>query len=290
METKLLNIEGQKLVAICLNPEAQGEPVILIHGITGSISSWTVNPLPFILEQGPCYALSLPWHFPAAFPKNFLQEQITAEMMARVMTEAIRQLIGDRPATLMGHSTGGFAALNIAAHYPALVRRVISVSGFAHGRWIGFLGFYQRLVRMGGAGRFLFKMIYRMAGINPAVFRAVFKIYAADSKALYANPDVDEAIGKTLPDFQQLNLDSMAQYFHAMPDVDITPLLARIQCPALVITGDLDTTVPPSESRKIAASLPNAELALIQGAGHLPFLERPVEYQKALRTWLEKTR
>jgi len=34
-----LNIDGHRLCAICLNPEAQGEPIILIHGITGSISS-----------------------------------------------------------------------------------------------------------------------------------------------------------------------------------------------------------------------------------------------------------
>ena len=57
-----------------------------------------------------------------------------------------------------------------------------------------------------------------------------------------------------------------------------------------MITGDLDPIVPPEESRKIAAKVAGAELSLIQGAGHLPFLERPVEYQAALSAWLEKIR
>lgn len=52
METKTieLNIEGQKLAAVCLNPGAAGKPIIMIHGITGSVAAWEVNPLPFILE------------------------------------------------------------------------------------------------------------------------------------------------------------------------------------------------------------------------------------------------
>ena len=285
-----LDIDGHRLCAICLNPEAQGEPIILIHGITGSISSWLVNPLPFVLEQGPCYALSLPGHFPAAFPPGFRQDQLTAEMLARVMAEAIRQTVGERPVTLLGHSTGGFSALNIAARYPQMARRVVSISGFALGKWIGALGFYQWLVRSGGLGKAVYKAIYRFAGTNTDILRTTLRIYAADAKALYANPDMAETVEKALPDFRQLDLDAMVHYFSAMPGIDITPLLSQIQCPTLAIAGDLDPTVPVDESRKIAAAIPGAELALIRGAGHLPFLERPIEYQAALSGWLNKTR
>jgi pimeloyl-ACP methyl ester carboxylesterase len=284
-----INIEGHKLAVLPINPGAKGEPLILVHGITGSVSSWVVNPLPIVLEQGPCYALSLPGHFPAAFPPDFKQEQLTAEMVARIMAEAIHQLAGDRPVTLMGHSTGGFAALNIAAHYPKLARRIVSISGFAHGRWTGALGMYQRLVRMGSAGKGLYKMLYRMAGASPSMLSAILRIYAADVKALYANPDIDELVERTLYNFQHLNLDSMIQYFLVMPDIDISSLLSKIQVPTLVITGDQDPIVPPEESRKIASKVLGAELSLIEGAGHLPFLERPLEYQAALSSWLEKT-
>ena len=128
------NVEGQRLAALPINPGASGEPVILLHGITASVYTWQVNPWPVILEQGPCYALSLPGHYPAQFPPGFRREQLTAEMMARVLTATIRQLAGDRPVTLIGHSTGGFAALDIAAHTPEIAARVVSIAGFARGR------------------------------------------------------------------------------------------------------------------------------------------------------------
>ena len=228
-----INIKGHKLAVLPINPDAKGEPLILVHGITGSIAAWEVNPLPFVLEQGPCYALSLPGHFPAAFPANFKREQLTVEMMARIMAEAIHQLAGDRPVSLMGHSTGGFAALNIAAHYPELARRVVSISGFAHGRWTGVLGMYQRFVRMGIVGKGLYKMLYRMAGTSPSMFRAILRIYAADVKALYANPDINEVVERTLYNFRHLNLNSMIQYFLVMPDIDISSLSHRFRLPLL---------------------------------------------------------
>jgi pimeloyl-ACP methyl ester carboxylesterase len=288
-DPQTFNIEGHTLAALPINPGAAGEPVILVHGVTGNIAIWQVDPLSFILEQGPCYALSLPGHYPAAFPPGFQQEQLIAEMLARVMAEAIHRLVGERPVTLMGHSTGGFAILNIAARYPGLARRAVSIAGFAQGRWTGFLGFYQRLVRMGILGKALFKSVYKLAGASPQVFKLMMRVYAPDVYALYANPDTAEALELSLFNYQHLDLDAMVQYFTVMPDIDITALLPYIQAPTLVIASDRDPTIPPDESRVIASLVPNAELALIHGAGHLSFLESPVEYQVALSAWLKKT-
>jgi len=288
-EHQTFDIEGHTLAALLLNPGAMGEPVILVHGISASIATWQVNPLPFILEQGPCYSLSLPGHYPAAFPTGFQQEQLTAEMLARIMSEAICRLVGKRPVTLIGHSTGGFAVLNIAARYPELARRIVSIAGFVHGRWIGLLGLYQRLVRTGGTGKALVKALYRLAGASPGLFRAVLRTYAADARAMYANPDIEEVVELNLFNYQNLDLDAMVQYFSVMPEIDITSLLPQIRVPTLAIAGDRDPTVPPEESRKIISMVSNAELALIPGAGHLPFLERPLEYQSVLAAWLKKT-
>ena len=283
------DIEGHTMAALALNPGTAGEPVILVHGITGNIAIWQVNLLPMLLEQGPCYSLSLPGHFPAAFPPGFRREQLTAEILARVMAGAVRQMVGERSVTLMGHSTGGFAALNVAAHYPGMARRIVSMSGFAHGRWTGFLGLSQRLVRTGEVGKTVFKTIYRLAGATPVLFRAALRKRIVDLKTPYVNPKLDEVIGLILFNFQNLDLDAMAQYFAVMPDIDITPLLSHIQVPTLMIASERDPSVPPEESRKIAAMLPGAELAILPGVGHLSFLERPVQYQSVLSTWLQKT-
>lgn len=284
-----MEVEGHALAAFCLNPGAGGEPVILLHGITGTIFSWQVNPAKFVLDIGPCYALSLPGHFPAIAPADFKQHPVTAEWMTRLLREGIRQLVGNQPVTLFGHSTGGFAALALAAQYPEIARRVVSISGFSHGRWTGILGMYQRIVRLGWLGEAYYKFMYRILMPHPALYRWAMRLYAADTRSLYANPDMKEIIERTFPSFQRLDLDAMIRYFRDMPQIDITSQLAGIRAKTLLLTGDLDPIVPPEQSNRASKLIPNAELAVIKGAGHLPFSERPLEYNQALSRWLAKT-
>ncbi len=58
---------------------------------------------------------------------------------------------------------------------------------------------------------------------------------------------------------------------------DSTALLQEIEVPVLVVAGEADALIPPSESEAMAAALPNARLVLLPGSGHLPPLERPDE-------------
>ena len=90
--------------------------------------------------------------------------------------------------------------------------------------------------------------------------------------------------------YRSLDLDAMALYFLAMPEIDISPLLMQIRVPTLAIAGARDRTVPPDESRRIASLVPNAELTLIPGVGHLSFFDCPHEYQVKLSSWLQETR
>lgn len=284
-----LNIDDHKLAAICLNQGASGEPVILLHGITSSISFWQTNPARYILDIGPCYALSLPGHFPAVAPGKFNNTPLTGDTVTHLLEKAIRQLTGDQPATLIGHSTGGFAVLALAASQPKIARRVVSISGFSHGRWTGILGLYQHIARWGWPGETYFKTMYRMLMLNPEIFRWALRFYVADTRALYAHPDLNEVMARSFPDFCRLDLDSIIRYFKDMPQIDITPQLSNIQAKTLVVTGNRDPIVPPSQSYQIAKLVANAELATIQGAGHLPFTERPVEYNQRVSRWLAQT-
>lgn len=289
MTLRFMQIEDHTLAALPLNPGAAGQPVILLHGITGSVNFWITEPSPLLLEQGPCYALSLPGHYPAAFPAGFRAESLTAEMIARVLTAAIRELAGERPVTLIGHSTGGFAALAIAAFTPEIAYRILCIDGFAHGQWAGALGLYQRLARSGTVGKSVFKAIYKSAGASRTMFRLGWTMYVANRRTLDTYPHLDQALSNTYPDVKRLDLDAMIHYFGRMPDIDISDVLPRITAPTLVVAGERDPIVPPAQARLIAHKVPHAELALIGGAGHLPFMERPVEYDQVVSSWLRKT-
>lgn len=70
---------------------------------------------------------------------------------------------------------------------------------------------------------------------------------------------------------------------------DSTPDLSGIDVPALVVTSTGDTLIPAEISAPMAEQIPGAELAVIQGAGHLSNLEAPDEFNRLLALHLERS-
>jgi 3-oxoadipate enol-lactonase len=69
---------------------------------------------------------------------------------------------------------------------------------------------------------------------------------------------------------------------------DSTPLLAKIDVPALIIHGAEDTLIPPSEAEGMHRAIRNSQLELIPSSGHLPNLEQPVAFDGMLWPFLKK--
>ena len=51
--------------------------------------------------------------------------------------------------------------------------------------------------------------------------------------------------------------------------------LEQLDAPALIVWGERDPWLPPDLARRYAARLPNAEVEIIEGAGHWPWLDQP---------------
>ena len=64
--------------------------------------------------------------------------------------------------------------------------------------------------------------------------------------------------------------------------VDLRESLGEVERPALVLHGSADSVCPPGAGAFLARRLPRARLAVIEGAGHAPFLTRPAECAAAL--------
>jgi pimeloyl-ACP methyl ester carboxylesterase len=281
-------IEDHKLVAHGYNEDKSGTPIIFIHGITSSIDFWEpVLPIAF-KERYRWYSLSLPGHYPSTMPPRFREEDLTAEMIARVLSEALYRLGGNQPVIVVGYSTGGFAALHLAAQAPGIVKAVASVSGFVHGKWTGALGANQKIASIPLIGKGWFKLAYWLIGRSRAVWKSSWGVYTANAGALANNPLFEQAVESGYSSFTHLDLDIMAMYFRRMPHIDINHLLPQIRTPMLVIAGDKDPIVPPSQSQMIAQKVVGSELAMIAGAGHVPMLERADDYNRALMEWLKK--
>jgi len=284
-----LPVDGQELVALEYNPDRGGVPVIYIHGIASSVLFWeNGTQLTPILNERHWFSLSLPGHWPAHFGANFAESDLTAERITAWLAAAIRQMVGDQPVMLVGHSTGGFAVLALAAQNPGLATAVISLSGFVQGRWGGILRPLQLLARGGLIGRALFKFNMTLSSLTPAIYHQVSGLYASDRRAYFAYPGLREATTRLQAAARQLDLKGLAAYFSRMPDVDIQSWLPRISVPVLALTGDADRIVPPQQARQIAAGVPGATRVELPGAGHMPFVERPEAYGAVMQDWLRR--
>ena len=65
-----------------------------------------------------------------------------------------------------------------------------------------------------------------------------------------------------------------------------TAEVGRISAPTLVIHGAEDRYVPPSNARALAEAIPNARLRILEGAGHLVFVERAAEVNREVMIFL----
>jgi len=282
------SVEGHTLFSRTDNPGASGMPIILLHGVMSSLPFWTPELVEPFLPYGPCTALTLPGHYPAVFPPDFDIHSFTAGWMARVLHTTIQAITGGQPALIVGHSTGGYAALELAVFYPQAVRGLISVAGFAQGRWKGWLRAYQWLASSRFTGPAAFWALQKLGS-----WRKLFHLTAAYHTPIPAGQisksDMNHLIDENFDAYRHFDRNAMQTYFSAMLDIDITPRLKEIQVPVLALCGQHDPAVSPSQSKRIAAEIPGAELVIIPGnVGHMPFYQRAQVYRQAVDGWLSR--
>lgn len=78
----------------------------------------------------------------------------------------------------------------------------------------------------------------------------------------------------------------MRQTLVKVVNEDLKPLVSKIDCPALLIWGDMDTATPIEDARLMESLISDAGLVVCEGAGHYSFLEQPVKVHGALKAFL----
>jgi pimeloyl-ACP methyl ester carboxylesterase len=64
--------------------------------------------------------------------------------------------------------------------------------------------------------------------------------------------------------------------------------LRGLRVPVLLVWGDQDRVVPVAQARRAAARLPDAEVVVLSGCGHLPHVEDPAAFDRALVAFLDQ--
>lgn len=104
-------------------------------------------------------------------------------------------------------------------------------------------------------------------------------------RTMEERPEVADRVREMIESTDRATIVAALEAMAARPDS--TPQLATIDVPTLVIAGAEDVMVTADEIQRLADEIPDARIQAIPGAGHLPPLERPVEFNRALVHFLE---
>ena len=280
-----VEVEGHRLACLAVNEHlarADEPAVVFVHGVLASIHGWWDAVPADFRDNRAWYALSLPGHYPSTVPADFNAGQVDEAWFYRVMEGALVQWLGGRQAVLVGHSTGGFAALNLAIHQSPQVAGVVSVAGFHRGHWGGVEGRLLTLASYGRWARPLFALNLAVARRSKWVQRIFASLLAHDSRAFLRSPGGRSFIRNIRPDIERQDAAALFYLFNGISKVEIGHRLGEIRVPCHIFAGTHDPVVPAAQSLLIAATVPHARTEVFRDVGHMPFVERAEQYFSAL--------
>lgn len=240
-----------------------GEPVLLIHGLGGSIESWT-NNIEELAKVMRVVAIDLPGFGQSDKPKI----SYTIKFYRDFIVDFLKQLQIER-TSIVGSSLGGHVAAETAISHPALVKKLV-------------------LVSPAGALPRSFKG-------SPALRRYV-KVLEAKSvqdvkKALYAidNKPVDDSYAKAV--LEKISMSGAKEAFlsalrGSARAPRLTNRLHKIKAPTLLLWGKEDIMIPIKYIEPFVKKMKNCRIMMLEECGHRPHAERPELFNRIVADFL----
>jgi pimeloyl-ACP methyl ester carboxylesterase len=106
----------------------------------------------------------------------------------------------------------------------------------------------------------------------------------------YVNACIPEENSNHVKRWRRLIIDRATReaaiaLYRILGSIDLRRDLSRLKQPTLVLHGDADTLVSLESAQWLAGTLPNAELVLLNGAGHIPSMTRPNEVAREITSY-----
>ena len=225
-------------------------PIVFIPGLVSSLRSH-LPALPDLWRHGSLTVV------------NQTQDDSIAAIAARTLSEAPPRF------ALIGHSLGGYIALEIMRQAPERVTR------------LALMNTQARLDPPEVTERRRSQLAATAGGNFEEAMNALFALLVHSSRV--GNAELREQL-------RLAYLDAGADTFRrqqmaVMSRVDSLPLLPNIKVPTLVLSGDEDRLISNAFSREMAELIPNAKLVIVPQCGHMAPIEQPQAVNAALDQW-----
>ena len=95
-----------------------------------------------------------------------------------------------------------------------------------------------------------------------------------------------EIVDRTMAIVSQFHPAAFAALARSFAATDLRAVLPTIEVPTMVLCGDVDVRSPLDVGRAIHAAIPDAELVVLHGVGHISNLEAPGRFNREVRRFL----
>ncbi len=182
--------------------------------------------------------------------------------------EQLRQTLGVKAVVPIGCALGGMVAACFAAHYPQATRALVMTN--------------PGLGSTDAAKDMLRKRVQTLRTTGVAA-----PLPDAADRAFFNLPH-DARYQRHVERFAAQDPETFARSVLGFVDADISGELARVKCPALIVSGEHDILMPTDSAQRIKEIVPQAQCILMRGVAHfLPF-QAPERFAAMVSGFLEQ--
>jgi 3-oxoadipate enol-lactonase len=248
-------------------PGREAEPILWLPGFAISSRAWE-PVLPHYDQHYDCISFDN-----RASGRSGPTRRVISIPSLAADAVGVLDALGIGSAHVYGVSYGGMVAQEMAIRFPSRVRGLI-LGGTTPGGPRAALPSPADLVGLGrsmrsGSGRF---------GLSAALFSEQFVREQPDRAK-----ELTENLQRHRAPFSGVAAHLLASVYH-----DTVSRLRLVRAPTLVVHGGADRMTPLRNARLLAERIPDAELAIIPGAGHAYLLEKPEESAEVVLEFLRR--
>ena len=266
-------------VTLFVKVMGQGPPLLLMHGGPGLDHSTLLSLRPLADQftlifydhrangRSTGTAASMTW------------ENLTAD------TDALRQTLGFDRWSVLGHSFGGMVALEYALRYPERTSNLLLLDTCGDARWSQESA--PRMLARRGYSAATVEAARRFFNgrLTPDEVRPIVMKFLGAYFDRFRLRDVPHAVRAAF----RMRMRPEAHVFafgQLLTGWSVMDRLHEIEVPTLVLAGRHDFQFPPEHQAILADRLPNAQLEIIERAGHNAHDERSDEVIGIIRRFL----
>jgi pimeloyl-ACP methyl ester carboxylesterase len=246
--------------------EGSGAPLVLLHGFPFNRSMWS-EQIEALSTNHRVITPDLRGHGETTATGDLAtMEEMALDVAALLDKLDIHRII------LGGLSMGGYVSLAFYRRFPLRVRALILADTRAQGDTEE-----ARATREQQAQKALQE---GMDGIADAMLP---KLLAPQT--LSERPEIVERVRKMMTSTDPAGAAAALRGMAVRNDQ--TNFLARILAPTLILVGSEDPITPPKDSEVMRREIRGSRLEVIEGASHVSNLERPNQFNHALKDFLK---